>query len=426
MADIKWLGTASAVAQIAQKNVASSTLGHTFTITLAYENGTTALVMTHTVDAVDAGNTTTIASEIQTEFNALTHVLATPITASNSTSKLILTADTAGKPFYITYGGTGTWDDTACTNTANSGPNDWNVAANWSGGVVPAGAAADSVYLEDNAVDILYGLDQDAVTLIKLRIMQSYTGLLGDGTYYLRILSPLVDIGEQYGASNATGSQRLMIDTLNTASTITVHDSAVQSTTTGTEQYKQPIRLLCNHADTVLNVRRGIVGIAMNAPGEIATLGTINCSYVTSVESDAEVVVGPGVTWITLTKTGGKATVLSTGTTVYNSAGDLLVDDAAGTITTLSAKGGTVQTRGGLAVTNLTVWGGDCKSDATGTVATLKCYGGNTSFLGNNAARTVTTCEYYSGAALEFDVDVVTFTNKILLDTYLDLQVSAA
>jgi len=48
---------------------------------------------------------------------------------------------------------------------------------NWDPPEVPA--SADDVYFEDNAVNVCWGLDQNAVDLDELVIRQSYTGKLG-------------------------------------------------------------------------------------------------------------------------------------------------------------------------------------------------------------------------------------------------------
>ena len=144
----------------------------------------------------DLGSTTitTAIDNIVTAWNALDSTVYpefAEITASRSSSKLVLTADTAGMPFVATLtplevnlgaadsqtieGGTTATTGTAAT--ANSGPNDWSVALNWSGSAVPANS--DTVYIENNANDISYGLSQSAVTLTALYISSTYTGKIG-------------------------------------------------------------------------------------------------------------------------------------------------------------------------------------------------------------------------------------------------------
>jgi len=95
--------------------------------------------------------------------------------------------------------------------TANSGPNNWDVAANWNNNTAPV--TSDTVYISDTDVSILYGLDQSAVTLAALHIEQTFTGFIGlprtntDGTSsyfeyrdsYLQIGATLLNIGDKEG-----------------------------------------------------------------------------------------------------------------------------------------------------------------------------------------------------------------------------------
>lgn len=283
---IEWIGGASAVAQIAQKNVASSTNGQTFIITLAYEDGTTAAVLTHTVDGVDAGNTTTIASEIQTEFNALTHELATVITASNSTSKVILTADSAGVPFYVTYSGTGTWDDSGCTNTANSGPSDWNTAANWSTGVAPVNGDGILIGARGASSPILYGLYHTGVTLSVLEL--PFGGpAIGTLRFPLVMNASRIIAGRNYagtGALTAPAIQNLYLGTV-------AFDCEVAGTgTAGTGGYS-PLLITGSNASNSLSVSgNSFVGVNILpflTGGQLATITNSGTGRITTGASVA-------------------------------------------------------------------------------------------------------------------------------------------
>jgi hypothetical protein len=99
---------------------------------------------------------------------------------------------------------------------------DWDTAANWSGGVVPA--AGDAVYfvggylgITDQAVTT--GLDQSAINIGSLTIMQSFTAAIGvqtgGATTYLQIdtqNSPPIEIGRHDGVRSAAGSGQILID----------------------------------------------------------------------------------------------------------------------------------------------------------------------------------------------------------------------
>ena len=95
-----------------------------------------------------------------TALNASTITEFAEVTWSRSTSTLIGTADTAGKPFTATMSTTETGGGAAdsqtidggassagTSTTACSGPNFWNVAGNWSGGAVPVNS--DDVIIEN-------------------------------------------------------------------------------------------------------------------------------------------------------------------------------------------------------------------------------------------------------------------------------------
>jgi len=178
MATIKWLGGATAVAQ-----VSTVTLNNDFndsetalSITLTAEDGST----TQSVSITPSGtNETTIAAALQVACAASSQSLFQAITFTAASNVVTLTANTAGVPFYFASavtGGAGTTTD--ATGTSNAGPNDWNTAANWSTNAVPTNS--DSVVIADGDFDILYGLDQSSVSLANLSVNVGFTGNVGD------------------------------------------------------------------------------------------------------------------------------------------------------------------------------------------------------------------------------------------------------
>lgn len=147
---------------------------------------------------VGSTSNTTAAATVATAWNALSSTVYpefAEITATSSGTTFQLTMDTAGRDFscYLTPLETdgsgsdaqtiesGTSATLGTTATANSGPNDWGVAANWSTAATPT--TGDTVILENSNVDILYGLSQSAVTLSAFIIRGSYSGKLGNNQY---------------------------------------------------------------------------------------------------------------------------------------------------------------------------------------------------------------------------------------------------
>lgn len=277
---------------------------------------------------------------------------------------------------------------------------DWNVAGNWSPAGVPVNA--DDVYIENSTQDIASTLDQSAVTLDSLNIAQSFTGKIGTTSAYLQIGATIVRIGYHYGPASPAGSGRLKIDLGAAAAAVTVYNTG----STPTETNKPCVRLLANHANTTIEVRKGKVGIAFDT-GETTTIASCTVSYVSHKNTDAEVIIGSGVTLTTFEQTGG----------------DNILQCAA---TTANAEGGSLLTAGSGAITTLNAKDGDVISNSTGTITTLTITGSNVDLTKSAAARTVTNCTLDEPGSLKVDPGVVTFTNKILSANPVIWRASAA
>ena len=268
---------------------------------------------------------------------------------------------------------------------------DWNVAANWSPSGVPVDT--DHVLFENSAISATATLDQSAVTLGSLTIDQSFTGRIGTSTTYLQVGATVVTIGEHTGYGTPNGSDLLKINLGAVASTVTVHNT----NTTSADTDRPPVRLLFNEATSVLTVRKGSVGVAVNSDFEASSLATINIDYVNNIQSDAKVNIGTGVTLVTLAKTGGECWLSSAATTITNRAGDLKLDGTG-------------------AYTTINIYGGLIVSNSTGTITTLNAFGGTVDFLQQSAARTLTTLNQYGrqgGSIVQYDPSVLTVTNKV-------------
>lgn len=266
---------------------------------------------------------------------------------------------------------------------------DWATAGNWSNGIP---VSTDTVYIEHASRSIDTNLDQSAVTLAALYVRQSYIGQLGTAAAYLQIGTAVLHVGGHVGAGAPAGSPRVKIDVGTTACAISIWNSAAVSIDAGLP----PIRLLANNAATTLRVSRGIVGLAVGASSETSTVASIDVGFLTNKLNDASVVVGPGVTVATLTKTGGAAVVHCAATTITNTDGSLL-------------------TMGTGAIGTLTVQGGTAVCNSAGTITTLSAYGGLVDMTQSSAPRTVTTSRIKAPGALRLDPTVITLTNPLSL-----------
>jgi len=284
------------------------------------------------------------------------------------------------------------------TDTGNEGK--FNIAANW----LPAGVpvSTDHVYFKNSSQDCDGDLDQSAIDLGSLTIEQSYTGKIGTTSAYLQISATVVKIGQHFGPSSPTGSGRIKLDLGTTAGAVTVYNTS----SSPTETTKPPVRIIANQANTTIEVRKGKVGIAFDT-GETTTIGSCTVSYIAHQKTDAEVIIGEGVTITTFEQTGGN-NVLQCAATTVNAEGGSLLTTGSGAIATLNAKDG------------------DVTSDSTGTITTLTITGGDVDFTKSAAARTVTNCTLDGPGSLKFDPAVVTFTNKIISSNPVIWRASAA
>ena len=350
---LRWLGTAPKTPQVQN---------YTFAGTIEADDLVRITIGTVSVD-VTTGSTTaaTVAENVKTAFNALSatsYPAFAEITATRSGDDLILTAETAGVPFVVTLTpleangsaadaqtieGSGT-ATTGSTTTANSGPNDWSVAANWSTGAVPVDS--DDVVLENSNVDILYGLSQTSIDLASLTIKQSFTGKLGlpkrnAGGYeeyrtdYLTLNScVLLTVGE--GPGSGSGRLKIHVGT-NAACTANVYNTGSPA-----ENGLHALILKGSPANSVLNANKGTIDVCPFA-GETATITTMRLGYRDNPASDVTVRCGSGVTLTTITKNGGQLETNSAiGTSITNTAGEAVLRGS-GNIAQLTVLGGTVR-----------------------------------------------------------------------------------
>src|SRR5260370_23620786 len=170
MSTIRWRGDAPTVAQVQTMTIGTNDVATTYKVTI---NGKTVSVPGNaggaSSTAADLANALKGAAVPQ-DFNEIAWTVATTIVTG--------TAAKPGKPFTLSVaasGGTGTISTTVAT--ASSGPNDAGASANWSIGSLPA--TGDDIVFDTGASDVLYGLDQHAVTPNSISVLSWFTGKIG-------------------------------------------------------------------------------------------------------------------------------------------------------------------------------------------------------------------------------------------------------
>lgn len=398
MATLRWLGRAAAVAQVTTLTVGGTVeAGDKFIVTC---NGKSVTVSATTT------STATTATEIYTAINALTDSLYpefAEFTATNATASVVtLTGDTPGVPFTVTVnttesngGAADTQTFVAATTTAATGPNHWDNVNNWDTGAAPT--TGDTVYIENSDIDILYGLDQNAVTLAALYVRQSFTGEIGlpevhsggAADYpeyrdtYLKISATILTVGDGPGQ----GSGRIKINTGSVATTLTVNGLG-----TPAEQDIPAMLWKGTDATNIVRVYKGTFAAAWLGT-DAANIATLNVGYQTAQASDVAVYCG-AVTFATAISQEGGTLSLNTG------------------VTTLTTKGGNMLVQGSGAITTLNNWGSRVVYRGTGTVTTLNLgIGSSMDYAQDMRGRTVTNTNVYGPVTIFDPFTTVTFTN---------------
>jgi hypothetical protein len=299
------------------------------------------------------------------------------------------TAVDAGVPLTVTTGATGTGTFVTTTTTTATGPNWWSAAANWSTGVAPV--TGDSAYLRKSNVDILYGTDQNAVTLALLDVDASYTGRIGlpdrnanDYDEYrerfLKIGATLAFFGR--GAGSGSGRVRWNAGTVQTTAALYASGSP-----DGT--MPSAVDFVGTHASNAWTVNRGSLAVG-HKPGTASTLTTLKVGSQGNAASDAKVYCGYSVTLGTLTMNGGVVDVWN-GLTTANVTGGTL-NASKGAFGTINNDEGTVN------------------YDTAGTLSSY--VGGTNSVLDCSrvvASRTITAAVFEAQSSFRDPAKTVTF-----------------
>lgn len=409
MATKRWTGNAAAVAQVTGY-LFGGTWEATDIVNLTIGTKTVAVVTGSTVIA-------TIIDTIVTAWAALSSTVYpefAEITASRSTSTLVLTANTAGKPFTVTVSttetGGGAADDqtidagttsTGTDSTASSGPNHWDTIGNWDTNTLPVDG--DAVVIENSSISILYGISQAGIDLASLTIPASYTGFIGlpdynaDGSPYYEYRTRYLTLGTAtlvtIGRGGGAGSGRLKLTLGTNASTVTCEGTG--SPASG-ELYS--LIITGSHASNVLNATKGVIGLATES-ATTAQFPVIRVGNQGSASTDVVLTCGAGCTLGAITQTGGVVTVESNVTTWTKTGGSSTVL-AAATIGTLTADGGTHFHR----------------SSGTMTTATFRGQGTTLDCTQDLRGRTITNSTFTGGGNFQDPAKTITFANAFATD----------
>jgi hypothetical protein len=412
MSTLRWRGDAPAVAQVQTITVSTNDVATTYKVTI---NGKTVSVPG---DAGGASSTAAdlaaalVAANVPQEFAEIFWSVAANVVTG--------TAAKPGKPFTLAVsaaGGTGTISTSLAT--ASSGPHDASVAANWSGAVLPA--TGDDILFDTGSSDVLYGLDQHAVTPNSISVLPGFTGKIGlpavnadnaAATYYeyrpQYLQYGTTGVGGTVNVSISGGAGRIKLDQGSAPAVWNVTNSA-QRVDTGVPA----VLLKGTSTANVLNVNRGDVGLAFFG-GETAALAALNVGYETNPAGDSAVWLGAGASLAN--------------TAVVQTGGNLTINSATSGTATVTVYDGTLTLQSG-AQTGLAVLGGTCVYNSTGTLGGTAVVGGAGAldFSQDLRAKTVTSpINLYGAKSKLFDPNKVVSSlvvnlNQLALNGNVDL-----
>lgn len=388
MGTVYWRGNAASVAQVDTLTPVADNSA-TYTATIGSKT------VTYTADS--STSVAEITAGLVAAWNASTEPEFQEITATDSTTHVTLTADTAGKPFTVSGSATGSGQLNQATTTANSGPNDWSVAKNWDTGAVPVDG--DDVVIGPGSVSILYGLSQSGIDLTSLTISASYTGTIGLPDYngrYREYRTTYLTLGTattvDVGLGDGPGSGRIRLHLGTNAATVRVWRLGSSQ-----DQGLPALQLQGSNASNALHVYQGTVGLAAN-PGETANFPTINVGFTNSQATDASIKGGAGLSAVTtVTQSGGVVDLTSNVTTWHLRGGEAWLRGTA-TLTTMNADEGTFYDASSGTLTTLNV-GSDVVYDRSKDLR----------------SKTVSNCYAGDGATILDPFKTITWTNGINL-----------
>jgi len=378
MANAIFRGGAEAVAQVDKATPASVEANDTFTLTITDHLGAVASV-THTSAGVDEAAVVTGLYDLCVAAKAGGEVPWTRVTATDDTTHVTITADTAGMPFTLVCSKTGTGTLTRAAVTAVSGPNLLSVADNMEDGTVLA--AADNLIIP---ADCAYGIYYEDLSGTELGSIDWEDGYTGDVAAPARPLQ--LDVADD-AIVHLAGTGNIHIALTGEDADVQISQAGVGS---GVGTYG--INLTTGETDMSVDVNLdsagGKVGLAALA-GQTGTFTTVKVS-------EGDVTIGNGVTMTALTTAGGVTHNQANATTI-NSEGGVLHREKASTVGTWNMNKGKAYE----------------KSSGTATAVKLA---GMIDASKDLRPRTWTNTDLYPGAKLLDPHKTITFTNPMTLN----------
>lgn len=378
-------GDARAVAQVNNVTPANVEIADVFTIVLTDHNGKTGTIA-FTASAATVQNAVEGLQTAAAAAKTGGEVPWNAVTVTEDDTKVIITADTAGKPFTVTAtavnGGAGdTQTLTDAASTACGGPYLYSDADNWSLRAIPV--ATNDVIVPATATGYIYGYDASAVALNSFTIEDGCSAVIGAPDKTLQI--DLADSKNYY--LGGTGETHLSITGATATVRVTQAGAGSGTGTFGlnltTGEAGQTIIVECKSAGEKVGIAaRG--GTTMTAP-TVRVMG-------------GDVKIGAGTTL----------------TTLYTSGGNVVDEAAVTTYTT--EKAGTASLGKIATVTTLNVGKGTrFYYDSSGT-ATAVHGQGIIDASRVYVARTWTDTDLYAGSRLIDPYKSITHTNAITLN----------
>lgn len=393
MATRYWVGRAASVAQVTKIVYSVVAASNTYSVTI---NGKTVSFTTTTAVLADLVDGLVAAWSASAEPEHQEMIAAQRL--DPTLSGLELTAVTAGVPVTVTAAAT-TGIATVTQPTAASGPNFWNLAANWDGGTLPA--AADDLVVKDTAVSILYGLTDTT----------NYTSLSIDASFVGQVGLPSTNV-------NGYPEYRTQSLTLGSGSAIAVNIGY------GLGTFPSLVKLNLNASNATVTQFGGVSSNAGNVfQTEIITAAASSTYRVYGGSMLIDSLTSATITSLDLIKRDSsqappyvKATNAITVTTVTSYGGTGLFE---GPVTTLVAREtSTITSAKAAASATVRVGSGSLLNWESSGGITTKLHveaGGTVDFGRVGTTKTVAACDCYANGTILDPIDKVTFTTGIVL-----------
>ena len=247
-----------------------------------------------------------------------------------------------------------------------SADGDWDNNASWSGGVPPANGDT-VIFPANNSVSVTSNQDgQGAVDLAALLIQPGYVGNIGSSGTHLIISADRIvheGSGTLFYTDGAGTTDNVIVNAVGNAAAATFSGTSL--------------------------TRIVVLGGKVTLDGSIAAVANLEVSYVNAMQSDAEVIIENGAgTITTLLMSGGIVSSSAVITTAYVSGGILIQVSTGGAITTLYCLGGTVRYNTVSTLGEAQVLAGalDCRATkpsgaSTLTISLLRVHAGAKAFI---------------------------------------------